>query len=135
MSELVEFGDWAEVDALIRACTVFKFSDLEEADIFAGSPVFSRALSHLLESYCAGLEDQGRTGPAHRQREWFKLANRPQRWDTIARHAARHPKWNSLSSTDRAEWIASVSAPFQVDNETLAIILSRVVELIDGGDS
>ncbi|MEV0603005.1 hypothetical protein AB0I82_27450 [Streptomyces sp. NPDC050315] len=107
---------------------LFKFEASGEADPFVGSPQFSEALASLLESIVHSYTEAGQQGKADAWRHTYRLSTRSDRWQYVAEYATRHPGWLSLSAEERANWIATVSAPYWLDaNEN-----AQISEQIDG---
>ncbi len=111
----VNLRDRSSAEALLRASVLFKFESPGEADPFFGSPQFSEALTALLESIVHSYAESGLKGKSDGWRDTYRLSVRSDRWQYVAEYASRHPRWSSLSSEERANWIATVAAPYWLD--------------------
>ncbi len=133
MSELIEFDDFAQVEALLRAGMEFKFELSGDSDILNGSPVYASALNHLREGLLSGLRSSPTPGRAQVQADWYQLSRHRERWNMIARRAILHPRRQELSAADPRQWIETLAAPLSVDDETLEAIKAASEELLARG--
>lgn len=131
MSELVEFDNFAQVEALLRAGIEFKFELSDDSDVLNGSPVYASALNHLREGLISGLRSSSMPGKAQMQADWYRLSQHPQCWSLIARRASLHPRWWELSAVDLRQWIETLAAPLTVHVEELASIKAAGDEFLD----
>jgi hypothetical protein len=122
---IVEFSNKGEVEALLRACVAFKFQGGEESDVFVGSPAHSKALQALLTSL---VEAEG-SAAGHAWKRTYRLSGHKERWNFVAKYAARHPRWNSLSDQARVTWIETVAAPYQVTEADYAELQTKITEI------
>ncbi|MEV7467304.1 hypothetical protein AB0O20_12515 [Streptomyces kronopolitis] len=127
---IIEFGSKGEVEALLRASVTFKFQGSEESDIFAGSPIHSKALQSLLASLVEA------EGPAAGLvwKDTYRLSGHAERWNFVAKYAARHPRWNSLSDHERVTWIETVAAPYEVTEADAAELQEKITEIHCSGN-
>ncbi|WP_030617474.1 hypothetical protein [Streptomyces sclerotialus] len=126
----VDLRDSGSAEALLRASVLFKFEAPEEADPFVGSPRFAEALTSLLESIVQGYVEAGQQGKADAWRATYRLSARSDRWRYVAEYATRHPGWSSLRDEERANWVATVAAPYWLDDGENARMSEQIDALI-----
>lgn len=131
MSELVEFGSFAEIKALLRAAMELKFELPHGSDLLDGSPIYASALNNLREALTSGVRSSSVPGPAQSIEDWYRLSNHRHRWSIIARKAGLSLHWREFSSEDQDQLIGIIAAPLVVDEESLAAIRLEVDSLID----
>jgi hypothetical protein len=128
VAELVEFDDLIQVESLLKASIVFKFDGLEEAQIFVMSPIYGAALGRLRDGLIEATRSNGDFGKAERAVAWYRLGHQEHRWRFVARSARMHPKWSSMDSAARREWVESVASPFTVDDDVFAEIEQLAID-------
>ncbi|MCC4316589.1 hypothetical protein ABTY63_32000 [Streptomyces solisilvae] len=131
MSELVEFDNFAEVEALLRAGMELKFELSDDTDVLNGSPVYASALNRLREGLISGLRSSSTPGRAQKQADWYRLSQHQQRWGVIAQRAVLHPRWRELSAVELRQWVETLAAPLVVDYEGLEAIKTAAEEIPD----
>ncbi|MFE2032491.1 hypothetical protein ACFXBB_04340 [Streptomyces scopuliridis] len=133
MSELIEFDDFAQVEALLRAGMEFKFELSDDSDILNGSPVYAAALNHLREGLISGLHASSTPTRAQVQADWYQISRHRERWNMIARRAILHPRWRDLNAVELRQWIEILAAPLSVNDEALEGIKAAGEEILDRG--
>jgi hypothetical protein len=126
MSELVEFDDFAQVEALLRAGMELKFELTDDSGVFNGSPVYASALNRLREGLISGLLSSPTPGraQAQAQADWYRLSGHPQRLAMVARRAVLHPRWRELDAVAMRQWIETLAAPLKVDDAALESVVA-----------
>jgi hypothetical protein len=124
MSELVEFDDFAQVEALLRAGMELKFELTDDSGVFIGSPVYASALNRLREGLISGLLSSPTPGRAQAQDDWYRLSGHPQRLAMVARRAVLHPRWRELDAVAMRQWIETLAAPLKVDDAALESVVA-----------
>ncbi|MDK1472877.1 hypothetical protein QNO07_05435 [Streptomyces sp. 549] len=122
MSELIEFDDFTQVQALLRAGMELKFELSSDADVLNGSPIYASALNHLREGLISGIRSSDTPGRAQVLVDWYQLSGHRHRWDVIARRAVLHAEWGELNAIDLREWIETLAAPLSVDDKMAEVI-------------
>jgi hypothetical protein len=122
MSELIEFDDFAQVEALLRAGMELKFELSDDANVLNGSPIYASALNRLREGLISGLSASSTPTRAQGQADWYQLSHHRERWTLIARRAIAHPRWRELNASDLRQWIETLAAPLHVDEEALGAL-------------
>ncbi|MEU7144456.1 hypothetical protein ABZ942_33780 [Nocardia sp. NPDC046473] len=118
--ETVRFDSLLEIETAFRAMVMFKFSGSGEAEIFLGSPVMASALESMLAAIVDGWNAAGYAGKATGWRDWYALSHVKSRDEQISKYLVTHPKWGSLSRTDRLDWLRVVAAPYWLDEAGVA---------------
>ncbi|WP_447005927.1 hypothetical protein ACRAKI_05345 [Saccharothrix isguenensis] len=130
MSELVEFDDFAQVEALLRAGMELKFEYSDDTEVLNGSPIYASALNHLREGLISGLRSTSTPGQAEKQAAWYQLSHHRQRWAVVARRAVLHPRWRELDEVELRQWIETLAAPLAVDDDVLEAIKAAAEEVL-----
>lgn len=131
MTELIEFDDFKQVQALLKAGMELKFELAEDSDVLVGSPVYASALNRLREGLITGLRSGASLERARVQEGWYRLSGHPRRLATVARRAAMHPRWQDLDAVAKREWIETLAAPLAVDEGALESVVAAGGEIID----
>lgn len=124
----LEFADVGEAEALLRGIVAFKFECGEEADLYAGSPPFAAAARRLLSCIVRAHEERGDAARAESWRRTYDLEDNDHVKGFVARHAARHPRWDGMPAAERREWLDVVASPYHVGDATAAWLVSAVDE-------
>ncbi|MBU7598623.1 hypothetical protein JGS22_013610 [Streptomyces sp. P38-E01] len=105
-----------EAETLLRGAVIFKFEGDESADTFAGSPFSAGSLKSLLASIVATHTEEGRPGRAEAWRETYRLAGNISRWEWVAKRTTSHPRWNSLTESEKRAWTEVLAAPYRLED-------------------
>ncbi|MEU1941783.1 hypothetical protein ABZ554_04805 [Streptomyces sp. NPDC020125] len=121
-------GSQRENETLLRAAVLFKFGGTPDADIYLGSPPLAAALHRLLQSVVQAATQAGGTKEAEGWRRTYRLAGHAERWNTVAAYAARHPRWDSLGSQERRDWIDVIASPYWLSEEEYGDLIQAAEE-------
>ncbi|MFC9432440.1 hypothetical protein [Nocardia sp. NPDC057030] len=118
--ETVRFDSLLEIETAFQAMVKFKFSGDPDAETFMGSPVMASALEAMLAAIVDGCNAAGYAGKATSWRSWYALSRAAGLDDQISKYLVTHPKWHSMSRTDRLDWLRVVAAPYRLDDDGVA---------------
>lgn len=122
----LEFADVAEAEALLRGVVAFKFSNTEESDMYVGSPPFAGAARNLFAGVVRAHEESENTSRAESWRRTYDLTRNEPVFTFVARYAARHPRWETLSDAERRDWVETVASPYLVDDDAATRLIAAV---------
>lgn len=121
MTAIVQFGNIQELETAFRANVLFKFSGSEDADVFLGSPVMSRALDQMLDAIQEHWSTAGNQRRAESWRGWYVISKAERHVDLIASYAGRHPKWDAMTRREQLEWLQVIASPYSLDDSGVAL--------------
>jgi len=116
MTVNMQFGEIQELEAAFPANVLFKFGGSEDADVFLGSPVMSRALNRMLDAIQAYWLASGNSRRAEGWRDLYVLSKAKHHVGLIASYAPRHPKWASMTRREQLDWLQVIASPHRVDD-------------------
>jgi hypothetical protein len=96
VSELAEFGDLSEMEALLRASILFKFEGGPEAKMFGSSPIYNSALIRLRDAILDASHQSKSQRSIQNLMDWYRLSSHPHRQSVIVDYAATKPDWRKL---------------------------------------
>ncbi|MBF6425282.1 hypothetical protein IU440_11365 [Nocardia cyriacigeorgica] len=113
----IEIPEYPSVEALLRACVVFKFKCTGESDLYIGSPLYAAAVNSVFNTVIDYHISAGRSDIANKWIETYDLERHPERAEFVREYALKHPKWGSLDGQQRRDWVDVVAAPYRISDE------------------
>lgn len=113
----VYFSNDLEIQTMLRAAVVFKFDGGADSELFVGSPVFASGVRALLDSVIESCVQHGDERRAEGWRKTYRLSGHAERWRFVIEQAGCHPKWESLTHSDRKAWVDTVASPYWLSED------------------